>query len=62
MKKIREHAAEILTVLGCECIVYGLARWSVTVAVITAGVMLIIFGVLIAMNDAKEKAKNAIAE
>lgn len=62
MKKIREYSAEILAVLGCACILYGLSRWNLIAMWIVAGIMLIVFGVLIGLNDAKEKAKNAIAE
>lgn len=62
MKKVRENVAEILAVLGCLCILYGISLWSLVVMWIAAGVMCIVFGVLIAMNDAKEKTKNAIAE
>lgn len=62
MKLFVRYLDDILLVAGCACILYGLSQWNVIVTWIMAGIMLIVFSVLIAMNDAKEKAKNAIAE
>lgn len=62
MKKIRQYSAEILSMLGCACILFGLSLWNLIIMWLAAGIMLIVFGVLIALYDAKEKAKNAIIE
>ena len=62
MKRLREFSAEIIVLFGCACVLYGLSMWNVIAAWIVGGLMAISFGVLIAMNEAKEKARNAIAE
>ncbi len=57
MKKlIGLYLDDILFFLGCLCILRGLSIWSVVVTWIIAGVMLIVFGVMIA----KDMAKNVV--
>ena len=50
---------DILLMAGCGCILYGLSLWDVIATWITAGVMLISFGMIVAMTKAKIEAKRA---
>jgi len=49
------YGDDLLLILGCGCILYGLAMWNIPITWITGGLMLAGFGVLIG----KAKAKNA---
>ena len=55
MKWLAVFIDDFFLLAGCACILYGLALWSVVLTWITAGLMLIIAGVLIG----KVRAKNA---
>jgi len=48
---------DLLLLAGCACILYGLSLLSAIATWITAGVMLIVFGVLIAKEKAKHVAE-----
>lgn len=50
------HLDDFLLVLGCACVLYGLSMWNVVVTWITAGSMLIAFGVMVG----KAQAQNVI--
>lgn len=52
------YVDDLLLVLGCILILFGLAQWNGIVTWIAAGGMLIVFGVLIA----KAKAQSVIAK
>lgn len=62
MKRLREYAAEIIVLFGCACVLYGLSMWNTIAAWIIGGLMAIAFGILIAVREAKVKAKNAVTE
>lgn len=44
---VRRYLDDALVLLGCACILYGLAQWCLVVTWIVAGIMLAGFGVLI---------------
>ncbi len=58
MKLLLRFLDDLLLVAGCACILYGLSLLSAIAMWITAGAMLIVFGVLIG----KAKAKNAFIQ
>jgi hypothetical protein len=41
---LRNYLDDILLILGCGCILIGLAQWNAVIAWIVAGLMLIGFG------------------
>lgn len=48
---------DLLLVAGCACILYGLSQWNAIVTWIVAGIMLIVFGVMVAKDMAKNAAE-----
>jgi len=57
MKLFLRFFDDLLLLAGCACILYGLSLLSAIATWITAGVMLIVFGVLIAKEKAKHVAE-----
>ncbi|MEN6522354.1 MAG: hypothetical protein ABFD14_01385 [Anaerolineaceae bacterium] len=49
--KMLKYMDDLLLVLGCAVILYGLYQWNIVVTWVVGGVMLIGFGVLIGMGD-----------
>ena len=49
---------DLLFLAGCACILVGLSMWSTIATWIAAGIMLIVFGVMIA----KDKARHVTVE
>lgn len=54
MKVIIRYVDDMLLLVGCGCILYGLALWNPVITWIAAGLMLIGWGILIG----KVKARN----
>ena len=46
-KIIKDYLDDVLVLVGCGCILYGLSIWSSVLTWIGAGAMLIIFGVMV---------------
>jgi len=57
VKSFLRFLDDLLLVLGCACILWGLSLWSAILTWIAAGIMLIAFGVLIAKAKAKHVAE-----
>lgn len=53
MKLLLRFLDDLLLAAGCACILYGLSLLSAIATWIAAGIMLIVFGVLIAKAKAK---------
>ena len=64
MKKIlSNYLDDLLLILGCGCILYGLAQWNAVITWIVAGLMMIVWGVTIGIlkreiKELERKMKN----
>ena len=57
MTYLRTHPDDALLLVGSACIVAGVAMWSIPAALVTAGVLLIGFGLLIGKKMANDAEK-----
>jgi cytosine/uracil/thiamine/allantoin permease len=53
MKLLTKFIDDILFLIGCGCIVYGLSMWNVVVTWIVAGILLIVFSVMVGKAKAR---------
>lgn len=51
---LQDHADDVLLLAGCGCILHGLGMWSAMAAWIAAGVMLVVFGVLMGVGKGRQ--------
>ncbi len=62
MTYIRRNPDDVLLFCGAACIVGGVAMWSIPAALITAGVLLIGFGLLVGKKMANDGTIEKLVE
>lgn len=60
LRRLARWLDDLLFIAGCLCILYGLSLWNMIITWLVAGVMLIVFGVMIGVMIGKAEAKNAV--